>query len=42
MTFEDVIFDVTVKLNKKDAKIEGRKTKTLNIIKGVSGYAMPG
>jgi hypothetical protein len=37
-----VEFDVTVTLNKKDAKLEGRKTKTLNIIKGVSGYALPG
>eukprot|EP00347_Sterkiella_histriomuscorum_P009468 403341097 len=42
VTFEDVYFDVSVQLNKKDAQVEGVKTKTLNIIKGVSGYAMPG
>lgn len=42
VTFEDVTFDVTVKLNKKEARIEGKNSKTLNIIKGVSGYAMPG
>lgn len=42
MTFENVTFDVNVQLNPKDAKTEGKKFKTLNIIKGVSGYAMPG
>ena len=42
VTFENVEFDVTVRLNKKDAQLEGRQTKTLNIIKGVSGYALPG
>lgn len=42
VTFEDIKFDVTVPLNKKEAQAEGVKFKTLNIIKGVSGYAMPG
>lgn len=42
VTFENLEFEVTVQLNKKDAKVEGVKTKKLNIIKGVSGYAMPG
>ncbi|CDW80485.1 abc transporter family protein [Stylonychia lemnae] len=42
ISFENVEFDVTVRLNKKDAILEKTKTKTLNIIKGVSGYALPG
>lgn len=42
ISFENVKFDVTVTLNKKDAKLEGRTQKTLNIIKGVNGYALPG
>ncbi len=29
-------------MNKRDAKLEGVQTKKLNIIKGVSGYALPG
>eukprot|EP00347_Sterkiella_histriomuscorum_P021229 403334750 len=42
LTFEDVKFEVTVTLNKHDAKAQGISTVKHQIIKGVSGYAMPG
>lgn len=42
LTFEDVKFEVTIPLNKKDAQSQGVKTVKQQIIKGVSGYALPG
>jgi ABC-type multidrug transport system ATPase subunit len=37
-----VKFEVTVRLNKQDAKLKGTSTVKQEILKGVSGYAMPG
>jgi LEA14-like dessication related protein len=42
LTFNDLEYEVTVKYNRKDAKIHGKKTNELKIIKNASGYAMPG
>eukprot|EP00347_Sterkiella_histriomuscorum_P007150 403350075 len=42
LTFEDVRFEVTIKLNKKESLKNGITNQKQEIIKGVSGYAMPG
>ncbi|CDW76556.1 abc transporter family protein [Stylonychia lemnae] len=42
LDFENIEYEVTVRLSKAEALHEKRKTKTRKIIKGVSGYALPG
>eukprot|EP00347_Sterkiella_histriomuscorum_P020475 403337662 len=42
LTFEDVRFGVTIKINKKDSQKIGVTNQKQEILKGVSGYAMPG
>ncbi|CDW80123.1 abc transporter family protein [Stylonychia lemnae] len=42
LTFEDVRFEVTIKLSKNEAREKGTNFIKQEIIKGVSGYAMPG
>lgn len=42
LSFEDLEYEVTVKLNRKDAKLRGVSTFKQQIVKGASGYALPG
>lgn len=42
LTFENLEYEVTVNFNKKDAKRNGISSKKHKIVKGVSGYALPG
>lgn len=42
MTFEDVRFEVTVKASRKDTLLKKKTSVKQQILKGVSGYAMPG
>jgi ABC-type multidrug transport system ATPase subunit len=42
ISFRDVTFEVTLPLNKNEAKGKGASTVTNTIIKGVNGCAMPG
>ncbi|CDW73845.1 abc transporter family protein [Stylonychia lemnae] len=42
LTFENLEYEVEVKLNAQDAKAKGQKTMRQRIVKGASGYALPG
>ena len=42
LSFEDLEYEVNVTLNRRDAKLRGVKTYKQRIVKGVSGYALPG
>jgi len=42
LSFHNLKFEVEVTLDKKEAAIEGKSSKKLQVIKDVSGYAMPG
>eukprot|EP00347_Sterkiella_histriomuscorum_P001693 403371041 len=42
LTFENLEYEVEVTLNPKDAKIRGVKTVKQKIVKGASGFALPG
>ena len=42
LTFKDIEFEVPIKLNKQEAKAQKTSATRQKIIKGVSGFAMPG
>ncbi len=42
LTFENLEYEVTVKLNENDAQKLGKRTTTQKIVKGATGYALPG
>lgn len=42
LTFENLEYEVPIKLSKKESKLMGTTQKRQKILKGVSGYAMPG
>ena len=42
LTFENLEFEVNILLNKQDAKSQGIGHMKQKIVKGVSGYALPG
>ena len=42
LTFENLEYELEIKLNSHDAKAKGFKTIKQKIVKGASGYALPG
>lgn len=42
MTFENLEYELEIKLNPQDAKARGIKTVKQMIVKGASGFALPG
>lgn len=42
LSFENLEYEVEIKLNPKDAREKGYKTMRQKIVKGVSGFALPG
>jgi len=42
LSFENLEFEVTVNLNRKDGKIRGVSSYKQKIVKDASGYALPG
>jgi len=42
LTFDNLEFEVNIVLSREDAKIKGSRTIRQKIVKGASGYALPG
>jgi len=42
LTFENLEYEVIIKLNKHEVKESGKRETTQKILKGASGYALPG
>ena len=42
ITFSDLKYEVTVKLPRREAKVKGASTEKLQVLKGVTGMALPG
>ena len=42
LSFENLEFEVSIRLNREDAKLKGVRSFRQMIVKGVSGYALPG
>ena len=42
VTFRDLEYEITLRLGRNEAKTKGQSTIQQKIVKGVSGFALPG